>query len=531
MIPEAALPTSEKRRYLRRECPIEATLNVGRWPHYRSVKGRIRDVSIHGVRFELDSALPLPSDQQITMRWKIPPALGLAARSDTYASEGVLVWTARKAGAPTCGIRFRQPIDEQVEEEGYRVQKVLVALLAALLAVAIAVFKIHNILAFWYEPFLQGYSIAAAGFVLSRFLISSFYREPEDRGYLPNVSLIIAAKNEEAHIAETIHCCFQSRYPADRMEVLVIDDGSTDKTWEVIQSLQVQYTQLRAFRFEKNKGKRFAMGLGAQKAHGDVLVYVDSDSYVSPEGIYRIVQPFAEPSVGAVSGHVLVALEADNFISKMESVRYYIAHRVMKAAEGVFGAVTCCPGAFSAYRRSAVLDVLSPWLNQTFLGTRATFGDDRSLTNYILRRYQVLYHAGARAVTYVPRTWSQFFRQQLRWKKSWMRETTVATRILIRKHPVAAISYYVGVALTLLSPLVALRAILILPILFGSTSYITYLTGLFLMYTFLCLLCLYYTRSRYWYYGLAFAALYISVLAFQNYYALLTVRKNHWGTR
>jgi len=100
------------------------------------------------------------------------------------------------------------------------------------------------------------------------------------------------------------------------------------------------------------------MAEGALKATGEILVYVDSDSYVEPEGVYRIVQPFLEKKIGAVSGHILAVEEDDNFISKMEAARYYVSHRIMKAAESVFGAVTCCPGAFSAYRRSAVMRVL-----------------------------------------------------------------------------------------------------------------------------------------------------------------------------
>ena len=64
------------------------------------------------------------------------------------------------------------------------------------------------------------------------------------------------------------------------------------------------------------------MAVGAEKASGEILVYLDSDSFVDPEGIYRIVQPFAHEAVGAVAGHTLMIVEPDNFISKMECVRY-----------------------------------------------------------------------------------------------------------------------------------------------------------------------------------------------------------------
>ena len=174
---------------------------------------------------------------------------------------------------------------------------------------------------------------------------------------------------------------------------------------------------------------------------------------------------------------------------------------------------------------------LPAWLGQTFMGTAATFGDDRSLTNFILKTHDVVYHAGARCATYVPRKWETFFRQQLRWKKSWIRETTIAARFMYTKHPFAVLAYYGSVIVTVVSPLVALRAVLYLPLTGGGISYAPYLLGLLLVYAFFGLLYYYFTREDHWYYGMAFALIYVAVLSFQNYYALVTVNRNHWGTR
>src|SRR6185312_8756096 len=151
------------------------------------------------------------------------------------------------------------------------------------------------------------------------------------------------------------------------------------------------------------------------------------------------------------------------------------------------------------------------WLNQTFWGRAATFGDDRSLTNFILRSHRVLFNDDARCVTYVPRTWSTYFRQQQRWKKSWSRETTVAIRQMYRQPFLAALAYYVSVGLTLLSPLIALRAMIFLFVL-GSRACLPYLIGVFLVYLFFCLIYLYHTGEKHWYYGLAFAVLYMTFM-------------------
>lgn len=501
-------------------------------PNGEVLKGWVRNASLGGMSVEItENPQALKLGDEVDVTWDLPLVLDGDGGPPSCTLPGTIVRRELVPGRLSTiqGIRFLRTIPEVRKESRRGLSKALIACALLIVASCILALKARNAAFFWYRPMLQIYSIAAATYILSRALLSLFYKEPKDRGLMLPVSIIITAKNEEAHIAETVHRCFKSNYPRDLMELIVIDDGSDDKTWDVLTRLRPEYPEMKLIQFEKNKGKRHAMAAGAEQAKGDILIYVDSDSYVDAEGIYKIVQPFANPKVGAVSGHILAVVEPHNTISKMESVRYYVAHRLMKAVESIYGAVTCCPGAFSAYRRSAVMDVLEPWLNQTFLGAQATFGDDRSLTNHILKRYRVLYHSGAICETYVPDTWHKFFRQQLRWKKSWARETTVAARLMWKKHPVAAISYYISVLLTILSPLVALNALL-LP-LHTSLGPWHYLAGVFLVYLFMCLMFLYYRGERHWLYGMVFAFLYIFVLSFQNYYAFFTVRRNHWGTR
>jgi hyaluronan synthase len=393
------------------------------------------------------------------------------------------------------------------------------------------VLKVHNIIFYWWAPLINTYSLLVCTYIFWRVAMSMFYREPQDAGYMPSVSMIISAKNEEHHIRETLEHVFASRYPRELLEVLVVDDGSTDRTWEILEELSFLHPRrLRTFRHETNKGKRFAMALGAQKAQNEILVYIDSDSLIDPEALYRVVQPFHDRSIGAVGGEIGVVVEKDNFFSKMEVVRYQISQRVIKASESLFNSVTCCSGPLAAYRRVSVLRVLPAWLNQTFRGRRTTFGDDRSLTNFILRTHRVVFHHGAICRTYVPNRLKTYLRQQLRWKKSWSRETIIASGFMWRKHPMAAVPFYLGILVTLLSPLIALRALFYLPV-FLSVSCLPYLTGLALINFLLASVFFYYTRSRYWPYLLAFVAFYIGILSWQTYYAITTIPRNHWGTR
>src|SRR5205807_4446793 len=245
---------------------------------------------------------------------------------------------------------------------------------------------------------------------------------------------------------------------------VVVDNGSTDGTLREIERARALWPDLVVIAFDGNRGKREAMAAGARSAHGEILVYVDSDSFLRRDAVREIAQGFADASVAAVAGHTDVANSKRNALTRMQDVRYYVAFRVLKAAESVFGAVTCCPGCFSAYRRQCVLPVLDRWLDQRFLGVRATFGDDRSLTNFLLRHYKVIYSSTAVATTVVPETHAQFLRQQLRWKKSWLRECLIAATFMWKKHPIAAIGFYAQLVFPILAPILLLRAFVWMPI-------------------------------------------------------------------
>jgi hyaluronan synthase len=217
----------------------------------------------------------------------------------------------------------------------------------------------------------------------------------------------------------------------------------------------------------------------------------------------------------------------------MQAVRYFVAFKVIKAAESVFNAVTCCSGCFSAYRREAIVPHLEWWENQTFLGVESTFGDDRSLTNCVLRGWKVRYEANAVSLTAVPTTFRQFMKQQLRWKRSWTRESLIVATFLWRKHPVAALSTYVGMVLPLVAPVVAVRALLWQPLTGHAGLPFVYILG---VYSMAIAYGLYYVirQRRYdgiWIFGVVFVFFYLAFLLWQTYYAILTSRTASWGTR
>ncbi|HJQ97709.1 MAG TPA: glycosyltransferase [Candidatus Polarisedimenticolaceae bacterium] len=388
----------------------------------------------------------------------------------------------------------------------------------------------NNLYYFWYHPIVNLYGILISSYILSRIVLACFYRPPKDVGFLPPITVALSCKNEEGSIGRTIDCIFASNYPREKLQVIAVDDGSTDGTWEEMNRAKERHPSLELIRFEQNRGKRHGMGAAARKATGDVVVYVDSDSFVRPDALRQIVQGFVDHEVGAVCGHARVENAGENFLTKMQEVRYYVAFRIVKAAESLFSTVTCCSGCLAAYRRQPLMNVLDVWLAQSFLGRSATFGDDRSLTNFMLRRWRVIYDSRAVCSTIVPATLSVFFRQQLRWKKSWIRESLLASLFMWKRHPLAAFYFYLGVVFPLVSPAVVFMA-LVLPLCgLGEFSYM-YIYGTTLMALLYGLVYLVRHKTGLWFYGLAFSIFYMLVLVWQTYYALATVRRNHWGTR
>ena len=139
---------------------------------------------------------------------------------------------------------------------------------------------------------------------------------------------------------------------------------------------------------------RWPRASGARRA--DICAFVDSDS-VHRAGCPRPSRGRLRRPAGRRRRRPRRRPEQDrNWLSRMQQVRYYVAFRVIKGSESMFGAVTCASGCFSAYRRTALLRILDRWENQHFLGRQSTFGDDRALTNYILRDWRVMYQSQAR---------------------------------------------------------------------------------------------------------------------------------------
>ncbi len=439
------------------------------------------------------------------------------------------------------GLEFHKTLSQYANHRKGRYTLFFAGLFLFAISAFIVLMRAESVIYFKFNKWLYLYSIIAAGFLLSRYLFSMFYRvAPIDPEYTPGVSILIPCFNEEQWIQRTILSCINQDYPVDKLEVIVIDDCSADKSVEKIQEiLDRLYNEVEQFKTRerlkcivqhKNAGKREALVLGVEAAKHDLVVFVDSDSFLDPFAIRNLVQPFKDPKMGGCAGRTDVANTYTNNLTKMQAVRYYIAFRIMKAAEGFFDTVSCLSGPLSCYRKDIIMEHKDEWLQQKFLGQKATFGDDRSMTNFVLRKHRTAYQDTAICSTIVPNSHKVFLKQQMRWKRSWLRESLIAGKFMWKKEPFAAISFYMGLIVPIAAPIVVLYNLVYVPIthrIFPTT----FLVGILMMSMLMSMAQLFLRKSTTWLYGMFFCIYYEVVLLWQMPVAWVTFWKSTWGTR
>ena len=229
-------------------------------------------------------------------------------------------------------------------------------------------------------------------------------REVFDPAYRPSVSVLIAAYNERPVIARTVHSVLANDYPD--LEVIVVDDGSTDGTGDEVETQFGSDARVRLVR-QPNGGKAAALNHGIQDARGEVLVCFDADTQIAPQGIRLIVRHFQDPRVGAVAGNVKVGNRI-NVLTRWQSIEYISSQNLDRRAYAYLNAITVVPGAVGAWRRTAVVAV-GGYLTDTM-------AEDMELT-YRLRRagWRITADTETLGYTEAPATFRAFFRQRFRW--------------------------------------------------------------------------------------------------------------------
>ncbi|MFC7482238.1 bifunctional polysaccharide deacetylase/glycosyltransferase family 2 protein [Luedemannella flava] len=262
------------------------------------------------------------------------------------------------------------------------------------------------------------------------------------------VSVIVPAFNEKENIANTVRSLATGDYPA--IEVIVVDDGSTDGTGDLVEALDLPNVRLVRV---PNGGKPFALNVGVAWARHDLIIMVDGDTVFEPGSIRALVQPFGDPTVGAVAGNVKVS-NRRTVVGRWQHIEYVIGFNLDRRLYEIFGCIPTVPGAIGAFRRRALRDVGGV--------SDRTLAEDTDLTMAITRAgWRVVYEGRARAWTEAPATLAQLWRQRYRWSYGTMQamwrhrsslvESGASGRFGRRGLPFLA---FFGIALPLLAPLV-----------------------------------------------------------------------------
>lgn len=272
---------------------------------------------------------------------------------------------------------------------------------------------------------------------------------------------------------------------------------------------------------------------GFRKAKGEIIVQLDSDSYINPKTFRNLINPFQNSEIGAVCAHADPENADENLLTKMQAAYYFMSFKIFKAAESTFMSVFCCSGCSSAYRKSIVLPILEEWLNEKFLGKLVTWGDDRALTSWVLKEgYKTVYTDKAQAYTIVPNNFRQLLKQQLRWKKSWVINSIITGRFIYKKNLFIAFIYFFPlVAISFLTPFIAFTSLVYMPIIKGFIPLYYILGGLLVTLLFV-LYCKHLSpKNKYLPYLFIWQLLNIFIFCYIIIYAVIRIQDRGWGTR
>jgi biofilm PGA synthesis N-glycosyltransferase PgaC len=228
--------------------------------------------------------------------------------------------------------------------------------------------------------------------------------------HYPPVTILIAAYNEGASIASTLSGIFLQDYPAD-IRIIVINDGSSDKTVDSVKALQSDHPNLELVDLGHNGGKASALNHGLAKCTTDIIISIDADSYILKDGIRHLVGRYLSDPINtkAVAGEILIRNSRENWVTKAQEWDYFLGIATIKRIQSLFQGTLVAQGAFSLYDRKTVLE-LGGWPEMV--------GEDIVLTWRILSAgYRVGHAEDALAFTDCPNTLSKFIHQRRRWSR------------------------------------------------------------------------------------------------------------------
>lgn len=469
---------------------------------------------------------------------------------------------------------------------------------ALLLSAVMAILITKVYLTFYVIDMGVGIYSVLTSFVLFNILFISYFRYkdpylkvfdkkiPENEK--PLVSIVVPVKNEEVDITDCVQSCIEQTY--QNKEIIVIDDGSTDKTGQILDQIRDQNrsANLRIVHLKDSVGKKKAIEAASKIAKGEIYAFMDSDCDMALDATEKAVQIFYhDKQLGAITGHGRVKNRhaggfRDHFLEKLQDVYADGACRAQKGMESVFSSVTCCAGSLSYYRRDAIQDFIPRWARDRFLGMEFKFATDRRMTAHVLSTkppklssrshnehyasvsvvaresnssssnlsletergehkteeekkeilngyWKVLYSSYIRVNIGVPPTLDSLVKQQIRWRKSFIRSLFAAGGIYWKRPFYVAVLYYLQTAMKFIRPYIVASTVLFLPLMGDYTTPIVWFAGV--LFTGMIYAVDFRLRNpgdRNWLYRPFFTLLSTYIYTWLLIYAAITIKKTGW---
>jgi N-acetylglucosaminyltransferase len=274
-------------------------------------------------------------------------------------------------------------------------------------------------------------------------------------GYEPTITVVVPLFNEGKSIYDTILSLVNLDYPAEKLEVTVVDDCSTDDSYEWACKAAALHKNVRVLKNPVNMGKRKGINHAVRESNAEVIVSVDSDVIVHPSALKELVRRFVSPDIAAVGGRIHVSNPNQNWLTRLQTIKYYFGQEHLKNLERGLRQVLCLSGCLTAYRRDVLIELEPILENRNMLGIAIKYGEDRFLTHQIVNHgYRTVMTMDAMCFTKAATTLNGYFNQQLRWKRSNIVDFIVGIPTAWKLHPLLCLQYVSMLLLLLVYPFV-----------------------------------------------------------------------------
>ena len=237
-------------------------------------------------------------------------------------------------------------------------------------------------------------------------VIISIFKKEKYKDYKPKVSVVIPCYNEEENIKDCLDAVYGLDYPEEKIEIIVVDDGSRDSTLKIISNYKKEHKNLIILK-AKHKGKSASLNLGVKKAKYELILTVDADTIIYKNSLKMLVKPFSNKEVGATNGSC-IAKNTNSLLGAFQGIEYHYNNLMRRSFSAVFKNVIWFFGAFACYRKEVLKNI------RYFKKDTLTEDMDTAMEIYS-HGYRTVNVYNALCLTLVPSGLKALFNQRARW--------------------------------------------------------------------------------------------------------------------